>query len=310
MNSRLHNVAHKLLRDNVDLCGDNTRQVIGIEAFNIRDIDEKEMRPSWSRLYGLDKRVRITNVIDGSPAHTAGLLVGDIIISINGEGAKTGRGATRKVNKQLDKIMKKGTPLSLVIERDGQEKIFEIQGKRVCGYGVVFEDSGVVNAFADGKNIFLTRGMMQFVENDRELALIVGHEMAHNLAGHIDATRINTVIGGLGGLILDVAVAGAGVNTEGVFTDLGARIGSRAYSVEFEQEADYMGLYLMERAGYDSSGVAHFWRRMAMDEGSAITHSSTHPTTPERFLGIEATYSEIEGKRQLGLPLLPERKAE
>lgn len=310
MNSRLQNVAYKLRKDNVDLCGDNAREITGIEAFNIRNIDEKEMRAPWTRLYGLDKRVRITNVIDGSPAQIAGLLVGDIIISINGEEVKTGRGATKSVNKRIDKIMKQGTPLDLVVERDGQEKTFEIQGKRVCGYGVVFEDSDEVNAFANGKEIILTRGMMKFVENDEELALIVGHELAHNLAGHIDATRTNAVIGGLGGLVVDLVAAGYGVNTEGTFTDMGMRIGASAYSVEFEQEADYLGLYLMERAGYDSSDVARFWRRMAIDESSAITHSSTHPTTPERFLGIEATYSEIEEKRQARVPLFPEKKAE
>ena len=41
-------------------------------------------------------------------------------------------------------------------------------------------------AFADGTKVFLTRGMMRFAQSDEELALVVAHETAHNIMGHID----------------------------------------------------------------------------------------------------------------------------
>jgi predicted Zn-dependent protease len=51
---------------------------------------------------------------------------------------------------------------------------------------VVLSESDAVNAFADGEKVVITKGMMRFVENDRELSLVIAHEMAHNAMGHTD----------------------------------------------------------------------------------------------------------------------------
>ena len=50
----------------------------------------------------------------------------------------------------------------------------------VCDYPVLLGDDDALNAYADGNNIIITRGMMRFLESDRELALVIGHELAHN----------------------------------------------------------------------------------------------------------------------------------
>jgi predicted Zn-dependent protease len=79
-----------------------------------------------------------------------------------------------------------------------------------------------------------------------------------------------------------------------------------AYSVAFEQEADYVGLYFMTRAGYDSAGAENFWRRMAAENPRNVTAARTHPTTPERFLALAATRDEIAEKQANGLALTPD----
>jgi predicted Zn-dependent protease len=86
---------------------------------------------------------------------------------------------------------------------------------------------------------------------------------------------------------------------------MGGQMGVARYSVAFEQEADYVGMYFMARAGYDPSGVADFWRRMAAEGESSITQRTSHPTSPERFLTMERTYGEIAAKKSRGQPLVP-----
>jgi predicted Zn-dependent protease len=113
---------------------------------------------------------------------------------------------------------------------------------------------------------------------------------------------------GLGGLLLDGIAAAGGVNTQGTFTKAGMRIGADHANVEFEAEADYVGMYYMARAGYSTAGVEDIWRKMAVEAPQSIFIKSDHPTTPARFLAIAATSSEIEAKRTKGEPLTPNQK--
>ena len=54
------------------------------------------------------------------------------------------------------------------------------------------------------------------------------------------------------GLVFDILAAVAGVNTGGDFMRIGAEAGAGAFSQDFEAEADYVGVYLMARGGYDT----------------------------------------------------------
>jgi len=125
---------------------------------------------------------------------------------------------------------------------------------------------------------------------------------------HIQKNRTNTLAGGLGGLLLDTLLAKAGASSGQQFTKLGQQLGSSAHSVAFETEADYVGMYYLRRAGYDTSNVGYFWRRMAADGQGSIASARTHPSTSERFLAIDQIHLEIERKVQQGLPLVPNLK--
>ncbi|MBI5165485.1 MAG: M48 family metalloprotease [Magnetospirillum sp.] len=56
----------------------------------------------------------------------------------------------------------------------------EVGAEKVCGYPLSVSGIEAVNAYAGGKTIVITAGMMNFVESDAELALVLSHEMAHN----------------------------------------------------------------------------------------------------------------------------------
>ena len=65
-------------------------------------------------------------------------------------------------------------------------------------------------------------------------------------------------------------------------------------------------------AGMDVSDTPNFWRRMAVAHPASIqtNHAASHPSTPERFLGLENTVAEIARKLAAGAPLMPEMKVE
>ncbi len=84
--------------------------------------------------------------------------------------------------------------------------------------------------------------------------------------------------------------------------------GGGAFSVEFEREADYVGLYMMARAGYAIETAPNFWRRMAMRDPKSIEHASSHPSTADRAASLDGAVDEIRRKQSQQLALLPEIK--
>lgn len=165
-----------------------------------------------------------------------------------------------------------------------------------------------INAKADGKNIIIYTGMMRFVENDDELAAVMAHEFAHNLMGHIKAQSKNATYGKLLGMALDAIVDSQGLSSDGEITEVAEGIGISTYSIDYEKEADYIGMYVLARAGYDLSKAGSLWRRMSIEDPDAIYSSSTHPSNPERFVALQKTIYEINYKRKHHLPLVPDFK--
>ena len=132
---------------------------------------------------------------------------------------------------------------------------------------------------------------------------MLAHELAHNGAGHVDARRRNTLFGAIVGAVTD-AVLGL----PGTMTRIEAESGMRAYSQDFEREADYLAVYFLARAGADLSGIEGFWRRMAEGAGYQALQpdeEGSHPSYPERSVRLRAALLEVQGKMQRGEPLMP-----
>jgi len=201
--------------------------------------------------------------------------------------------------------------IRLGVEREGREVFVVVTPLVACNYGVVAIADDDVNAFADGDDVGINTGMIRFAENDDELALVIGHEFAHNALGHRARKTTNSTIGAVLGGLLDVGVAVVGVNTGGAFSKAGAGLMAGAFSKDFEGEADYLGLYLAARAGYDVGVAPDFWRRMGIEHPASVEskYLSMHPSTPERALSLEQVVAEIRAKRDAGEPLEPTRDA-
>ena len=137
-----------------------------------------------------------------------------------------------------------------------------------------------MSASADGRHVFISTAMVDYAQSDDMLALALGHEFAHDLLRHHD--RLDQV--------------GIARKTLG---DLGATPGSLWLA---EKEADYVGLYLSARAGYDVSEAPEFWRRFPKVAGEL---SWSHPDADERAAALAATRDEIQAKARNGQPLIP-----
>lgn len=309
MNSyrRLQAVASRIVTAGTGLCADKVGPYYGLTAWNLEDFG-KEWHDVVQSRFGVGDVASISSVAPGSAAEHAGVKTGDVVISVNGWTPPAGKGAVDKLMEKLAAEGKFGMPLELVVRRGAEEVKLSMMPGQACDFRVRLSPDDVKNAYADGKNIVIYKGMMDFFRTDEDVALVVSHELAHNAMRHIDAKKTNAMVGGLVGLLLDVAAAAGGINTNGDFARLGSNVGAGVYSVAFEQEADYVGLYFMANAGYKIDDAAGFWRRMATTNFKAITMKSSHPTTPERFIAIETTVGEIRQKIENGQPLKPELK--
>ena len=217
-------------------------------------------------------------------------------------GAPKKRKTKVAMEKQFERVAKR-------IEKAGAEVCRDLglpQRNVPCYYRFSIKEDEVLNAYADGKNVVVNTGMMNFLENDDELATILGHELAHNMMGHVEASGTNQMAGAFVGILIDSIAASQGVSTGGAFGSLGRSVGHLTYSVDFEEEADYVGLFIMSRAGYDADKAPDVWRRMSIESPNSIYNSTTHPSNAARYVALKKTIREIEYKRQKRLALLPE----
>ncbi len=183
-------------------------------------------------------------------------------------------------------------------------------GQPNCRFSVSLDgrkkERKVINAYANGKEIRLTPAMVAFVQNDDELALVVGHEYAHNILDHVGKNQKNIMAGSVAGMMLEVLAQSQGISTGGNLSRAGQQIGLLSYSSQFEKEADYLGMYLTRRAGYNVQKTAEFWRRMAANDPRGIYLGTTHPSTAERYVTIRKIADEIARKEAAGATLRPE----
>lgn len=172
----------------------------------------------------------------------------------------------------------------------------------------IAEPDTSLNAYADGSSVHVSPAMVRFAAQDHELAFILAHEFAHNIMRHVEGKQRNAMLGTLLGVAADWAATSQGYDTQGQLGKLGMGIGANAYSPAFETEADYIGLYLLARAGYEYKNAPAFWRRMSVENPQAIYTGSTHPSNAERYVNMNKTIAEIEHKKVNNLPLVPEFK--
>ena len=156
-----------------------------------------------------------------------------------------------------------------------------------------------VNAFCmPGGKIVVYTGLMGLVSSDDELAVVLGHEVAHAVAKHSNERMSQQLLAAAGAAAATEAVGrvnAARRDTAATVFGLGAQVGVMLpFSRRHESEADYMGLALMTLAGYDPGAAVGFWKKMAAKGGSSTPAIlSSHPSDATRIADIQKALPEI-----------------
>ena len=280
LHERLWNVAYPILAENTELCP-KTRLDIGAVTYTLKTFP-KDMRAAAARELGAEETPTVRRVMTGGPAEAAGLRAGDALLDDMGRPISAGGKTLRRLlegsvsgDESLDK-----SPVTLQVKRGEDRFSVDITPREICDYGVKLSMGSTVNAYATGRSITMTSGMMNFTQSDDELALIVSHELAHNTMAHVRKIVGNMIVSGF----------------------------ATRYTRPFESEADYVGLYYLVRAGFDPDGTEALWQRMALIGTRSVGRAKTHPTYPDRYLRLSAARKEIAAKQAAGEPLVPNYK--
>jgi predicted Zn-dependent protease len=169
------------------------------------------------------------------------------------------------------------------------------QAKRIRGYNWEFNlvQDNTVNAWCmPGGKVVVYTGLLPVAKDEKGLAVVMGHEIAHAIARHGNERMSQQLAIQLGGVALAVAVSQKPEQTQQVFLQVygaGSTLGALAYSRKHESEADKLGLCFMAMAGYDPSEAVAFWDRMSKIGGAAPpVLLSTHPSDAQRIKDIKA----------------------
>ncbi|RMH37544.1 MAG: M48 family peptidase [Nitrospirae bacterium] len=182
---------------------------------------------------------------------------------------------------------------------------------------VVIEDDDTVNAFAlPGGKVAIYTGILQYTQTEAGLATVMAHEIAHALQRHGAERYSRGILEQIGQLGMLAGAAAGGINPQaavGAMSAYGVGVAlpnSRAQ----ESEADFIGLQLMAKAGYDPREAIAFWERMSgcprkmigkfcFRSNAAIPEFlSTHPSDVTRINQLEAWIPRV-------LPLYESQKA-
>ena len=156
-----------------------------------------------------------------------------------------------------------------------------------------------VNAFCmPGGKIVVYEGLLTVAQNADELAVVLGHEIAHAVAKHSNERMSQQILAQYGSAILSQALSqkSAAVQSAAVSVfGLGAQVGLMLpYSRKHEYEADYMGIVFMELAGYDSTSAIGFWTKMAAGGSGGSDFLSTHPSDNKRIAELQKRIPEAK----------------
>jgi hypothetical protein len=207
-----------------------------------------------------------------------------------------------EIGRQASAEFEREYPLStdyILIERVTLigERIESFQPRSNISYTFKVVDTSEVNAYAiPGGFIYVTRGMMDYIESDDELAGVIGHEIAHVALRH-GAQQIEAIAAGQAAL--EVVVSGD-PNLEMIYQDQSVQIATQimalvavnGWSRQAELDADEYGTIYMAHADYNPQAIIGLFTRFAAEEGESADDMlaalfATHPPFDDRIARVE-----------------------
>ncbi|MCG8324761.1 MAG: M48 family metalloprotease, partial [Thiotrichales bacterium] len=259
--ARLWDVSAPMLSEGVEVCHGQTRPNFGFVAWTRWDI-ERRYRIAAMGVLGLDDRLRVVHILPGSPAAEAGLLAGDEIEMVGRHRMPTGKSAGAALELVLQRETLAGAPSTFRVRRGDARRMLEIVPRTQCAVDLVVTDSDQVNAFTHDGAVYLTRGLMGVLHDDRELAALTAHFIGHSLLGHRPSAGETTAAGKVRSQLEEREWALLDEEEKANLRKVGALPGFRAYSLAQEMQADRAALELMARADYPLEVLVEVWHSL------------------------------------------------
>ncbi|HEY8964513.1 MAG TPA: M48 family metallopeptidase [Alphaproteobacteria bacterium] len=285
---------------NAELC---PRRALSLGFTTISDFDlPKDIQDVAYERAQLSSDPTVLGVIAGSEAWDKGVRTGDILVMLNGKRVRNSADWRARVRKLSDR------PAQLGFIRDGRAFDVTLHPVPSCNYRLIYVSGNhEINAYATGREIAIFQGTLD-VLNDEELTLVMAHELAHNIMHHRRKKEDNFRIIELTGSVVDVVTGSVGLGDPA--SQLMNYLEVKLWSPKFEKEADYIGLYLVARAGGNIDSILSMERKMNAAIGDTDIKTDplalrTHPPSPERAVIAQKTLEEIRQKRLKGETLMP-----
>lgn len=297
---RLDDVAMPLLELSAPFCAADVRASLGAQIVSAWRFD-KEDRAIAQRTLSLDERLTVLWTLERNEPGWTPLRAGDVLVSLDGKSLSADEAGVERFNGVLVDALR-GKPgkgegwLDAVVQRDGTSTALRLPYIAACNYPATVQMKGEIDALNDGKQIVVNSGLMAFFPEDRDLAIVLGHELAHGVLSHVMKARALSVATS----VVDDALGGTG---------LAGKALTAPFSQQFEAEADYLGLYMTAASGYDVDGAEKIWREFGVHATSRKPgFVDTHPSSAKRFVAMRRTIAEIVAKKKNGTPLVPVAK--
>jgi hypothetical protein len=278
---RVADVAWRIASRNMDSCP-KLWASIGVSLQHVSQYTPA-YRAAAKAAFGLDNTYpSILAVAEGSPASAAGLTPNDTVRAVNGA-SLADKNRSQKSTASYDAVSDAMAALEalpehraaiLSIERGGQRLEFSVMPQNVCRSRVELAPGNAINANANGLVAQISGSLVDWVESDDELALVIAHEMAHNLLDHPKRLSEKSALSGLA-------------------TSLG--LSGRAQR-QMELDADRMGIIMAASADYNYKIAPDFWARLNSNSPLASFLATSHPTTPTRRENARTVVDELVSK--------------
>lgn len=143
-----------------------------------------------------------------------------------------------------------------------------------------------------GGKIVVYSGILPLMANEDELAVVVGHEIAHAVLKHGNERMSQQLLAAYGGEALSVLVSSKPQEMQQLFGaafGISSTLGVLAFSRKQESESDEAGLYYMAYAKYNPNAAISFWEKMQQQGGNSSTPEllATHPSDDDRIANIK-----------------------
>ena len=332
---RVNSIGWPLLVANADLCHNRRADRFGFSVGNDKTI--RALADGFTlkqvNAIGYDASPVVLNVFEGTPAARAGLMRGAVPIKvgetdIGGEMDSLNEALSEYSEARAEAKQKRETgepetvlpDLDVVFQNpDGSELRARLTPETICSIPINVSETDSVNANTGGTSVNMFRGLLTLMEDDDDVAIVIGHEIGHVIGRHVPKLRRNTYVSGfaLWGIpvvtaagLFDGLFAAPLERWGGIETPPGqagfTRLANRVLGVRsFEREADYIGMYVAARGGVDISNAEEVFAAFAKLSPSSTYGERTHPITADRQLALRATREEIEAKQAAGELLIP-----